>query len=111
MKVINRIKANDEFVSIIKTGRCIRSITFNVYIKNNNLNRVRVGLSVGKKIGNAVIRNRVKRQLRAIFDTLIDYKNHSVDIVVIAKKEFLDKTFDENKELLYNSHSIFKELN
>lgn len=110
MKVINRIKANEEFASVIKKGHCVRMITFNIFIKKNDLNRVRVGLSVGKKVGNAVIRNKVKRQLRSMIDDLVNYKNHSLDMVVIVKKEFLNKTFNENKELLYNSHSIFKEL-
>lgn len=100
MKVINRIKKSDDFVNAIRKGHAHRSEQFVIHIVTNHQNNTRVGLSVSSKVGNAVVRNRIKRQLRAMCDSLIDYKNQTLDIVVVVKKPFLDNTFTDNKEKL-----------
>ena len=100
MKVINRIKANEDFALTIKNGRSLKSQSFTIhYLKTNN-NRIRVGISVSKKLGYAVLRNRIKRQIRAMCDSILDYQSNSFDIVVIAKNGFLEKEFQENKQIL-----------
>ena len=99
MKVVNRIKANEDFALTIKTGKTLQNDSFRLHIANNSLGHTRVGVSVSKKLGNAVVRNRVKRQIRAICDSVIDYNNLTLDIVVIAKANFLKKTFADNKSL------------
>ena len=67
------------------------------HVKDTDNGFVRVGVSASSKLGCAVIRNRVKRQTRAICDSLIDYNKRSLDIVIIIKSYFLLKTFDDNK--------------
>ncbi|MCR5505910.1 MAG: ribonuclease P protein component [Bacilli bacterium] len=99
MKVVNRIKANEDFAITIKTGKTLQNDSFRLHIANNELGHIRVGVSVSKKLGNAVIRNRVKRQIRAICDSVINYDEQALDIVVIAKAHFLNKTFADNKSL------------
>ena len=93
-----------------------RNIDFDRIIKNNNLERTdneeyHFGLSVGKKVGNAVIRNRVKRQLRSI----IDEKNYQkgLNCIIIVKKGILDKSFNDMKVELFeafNKLHIIKEI-
>ena len=100
MKVINRIKANEEFVATVKKGKTLKASPYVVHYLNNNQNVCRIGLSVSKKIGNAVTRNRVKRQIRAMCDSLIDYNAHTFDVVIVVKPEFLNRTFDDNKTTL-----------
>lgn len=70
----------------------------------------RVGFTVSKKVGNSVVRNRVKRRLRAAARSLIPkhpMPNH--DIVIIGRKKAVEKTFTEisidlKKALLELSH-------
>lgn len=100
MKVINRIKKTEEFVFTVKNGKVLKETPYLIHYKSNELSTCRVGLSVSKRIGNAVTRNRVKRQVRAMCDSLIDYSSHTFDIVIIVKSEFLNLTFDENKNKL-----------
>lgn len=100
MKVVNRIKANEDFALAIKNGRSLKSDSYFVHYRKNELNVIRVGISVSKKLGHAVVRNRIKRQVRAICDLLIDYNSASMDIVVIIRKGFLEKDFHENKDTL-----------
>ena len=100
MKVINRIKASDDFALAIKKGRAQRNQSFVIHYRPNEFNYVRVGISVSSKLGNAVVRNLVKRQIRSMCDSLIDYNSQSLDIVIVAKANFLDRSYDDNKQSL-----------
>ena len=100
MKILNRIKKSEDFATTIHKGNSLRLPSFVVYVKNNDLPYVRVGISASKKLGNAVTRNRVKRQVRAMCDSLIKYDASSLDIVIVVKSMFLEKTFDDNKSQL-----------
>ena len=100
MKVINRIKKSEDFALTIKKGTSQRLASFIVHYRNNDIGYTRVGISASKKLGHAVVRNRVKRQVRAICDQAIDYASKSLDVVIVVRGEFLDKTFDENKSQL-----------
>ena len=100
MKVINRIKNSDDFALVIKKGRAKRNSSYTIHFMNNSLDHVRVGISVSKKIGNAVTRNRVKRQIRAMCKNLIDFNGSSLDIIIIARQDFIKTAFSENQSLL-----------
>ena len=100
MKVINRIKDNKQFVFTVKKGDVLKHTPFIVHFIKNELNVCRIGLSVSKKLGNAVIRNRVKRQTRAMCDSLVNYTSHTFDVVIVIKPEFLNLSFDDNKNNL-----------
>lgn len=102
MKVINRIKRNEEFVNAVRKGRTLKETPYIVHYLPNELSVCRVGLSVSKRIGNAVTRNRIKRQTRAMCDSLIDYSSHTVDVVIVVKEEFLHSSFENNKIILNN---------
>ncbi len=97
MKVVNRIKKNQDFALTINKGQAFRYPSYLIYVKQNELGYTRVGISASKKLGNAVTRNRVKRQTRAIVDSLIDYNKYALDIVIVLKLKFLEKDFDDNK--------------
>jgi ribonuclease P protein component len=99
MKIVNRIKANDDFATTIKKGRAQRDQSYVIHYCTNSLNYTRVGISVSSKLGNAVVRNRIKRQIRSMCDELIDY-NQSLDIVIVAKQGFLTNSYDDNKTSL-----------
>ena len=57
----NIVKENRDFQNIITTGYLLKDKNIIIYYKDNNLNVMRFGISVGKKIGNAVTRNYYKR--------------------------------------------------
>ena len=102
MKIVNRIKKSEEFVLTIKKGRSYRVDSFIIHILATNRGYSRVGISVSAKLGNAVIRNKTKRQLRAMCQSLIDFDHQSFDIVIIAKPAYFNKNYAENKLLLSN---------
>jgi len=102
MKVINRVKDRQDFVITVKKGRTLKETPYVVHYLENEHNVCRVGLSVSKRIGNAVTRNRIKRQTRAMCDSLIDYSSHTFDVVIVVKAEFLNSDFNTNKNILNN---------
>ena len=65
----------------------------------------RVGLSVGKKVGNAVMRNRVKRMLRASLQELAPAIEAELDFIVIARPSV--STCD-SKEVMQNLQHVLK---
>ena len=102
MKVINRVKDHQDFVLTVRKGRTLKETPYIVHYLENDQSVCRVGLSVSKRIGNAVTRNRIKRQARAMCDSLIDYSSHTFDVVIVIKSEFLNSDFNTNKTILNN---------
>ncbi|MDN8848033.1 ribonuclease P protein component, partial [Staphylococcus aureus] len=61
MEKAYRIKKNSDFQFIYKKGKSVANKQFVVYtIVNKELEHFRLGISVSKKLGNAVVRNRIK---------------------------------------------------
>ncbi|AOG61105.1 ribonuclease P (protein C5) [Spiroplasma helicoides] len=105
MKNENIIKKNHHFQKIICKKTFIKSRSFVVYLILNESNQFKYGISVGKKLGNAVIRNKVKRQIRnMIYELLPGLKSKKSHIVIMARNQFLNKdysyNFNELSELL-----------
>ncbi|HHX22731.1 MAG: ribonuclease P protein component [Tepidanaerobacteraceae bacterium] len=80
-----RLTKNLEFKNVYKAGRRWTSPFFTMYIKKNNLNHSRLGVSVSKKVGKSVIRNKIKRRLKEIFRLNLDNIKTGWDIVLSVK--------------------------
>ena len=98
MKKMNIVKKNDDFSRIIKKYRPYKSNNFIIYIEKDTDSVYKFGISASKKVGNAVKRNKLKRQIKSILDKNV-YKNN-FNCIIIIKKEVVDKTFlDLEKDL------------
>jgi ribonuclease P protein component len=62
-----RLSTRSEYTRCYRDGERLRTTYFTVYAYQRGENLRRLGLAVGKAVGNAVIRNRVKRRLRELF--------------------------------------------
>lgn len=94
MKVLNRVKKYDEFQKVINEGSLVRSSTLTLYFLNNNFGYARVGISIPTKSGTAVVRNKMRRQIRAILAKEYDFKQ-SLDIILIARKNYDIGNFEQ----------------
>ena len=94
MKKINIVKKNTEFNNIIKIGNKFYNDIFYIYIVDNSYPYNRYGISVSKKVGNAVTRNLYKRRIKDIIDDA-DIKFSGKDVVLISrpKLKFCDYTY------------------
>ena len=91
-----RVRKNEEFQKIIGKKSSVVNKSFVLYYMKNNLGHMRVGLSVSKKLGKAVVRNKIKRQVRHMVRTTFN-SNLSYDFVIIVRNKFLDNSFEQNK--------------
>jgi len=91
MKKKNIIKSNLIFDRIIKNNKSYKYKDYILYLERNNDSDYHFGLSVGKKVGNAVIRNKIKRQLKSIIDKN-NYEN-GFNCIIIVRKGILNKSF------------------
>lgn len=101
MKKEYRIKKSKEIEEVLKNKKYASNPYFNIYIKENNENHhFRYAISVNKKIGKAVVRNRIKRQIRSIISQIAIKAN--LDVFIIVRSKVLDIDFEEmNKQILY----------
>ena len=96
MKKLYRVRKNEEFTRIIQEKHSISSACFVVYYSDKKEEHSRVGISVSKKLGDAVDRNRIKRQVREMIKALIDFETYPKDIIVIVRTSYLKKDYQNN---------------
>ncbi len=94
------VKQNQEFNDLIENAKYKRNPFFVCYYRNNGTNSSRFGISVGKKIGNAVTRNKLKRQVRAIVDEDKKYYSNGLDYIIMVRKGCLTCSYQEMKNKL-----------
>ncbi len=107
MKKINVLKSTLDFNRIIKTTRPIKSKNYVIYFEYNTDSIYHFGISVSKKIGNAVTRNKYKRKIRSIISKK-DYKNYFNCIIILRKSALECKYQELEDELLNNLKKVMK---
>lgn len=98
MKKKNIIKKNYEYTRIIKNNKPLKYKDYIIYKEISNEKNYKFGISVGKKLGNAVVRNKLKRQIKSIID-LKSYEK-SFNCIIILRKGIINKNFAEMKKEL-----------
>lgn len=93
MKVKYRVKKHNEFQKVILEGKFEKTSSLTLYFLENNLGYARVGISIPTKSGSAVIRNKMKRQIRAILSKELDL-NKSFDLIFIARRNYDINNFE-----------------
>ncbi|MBS7526525.1 ribonuclease P protein component [Fusibacter paucivorans] len=82
--VYMRLKKSSDFSRVYKRGKSYADKYLVLYYLPNNSGETRVGVSVSKKVGKSVVRNRVKRLIKEAFRLNANLENH-YDIVFIAR--------------------------
>ncbi|MDH3446125.1 MAG: ribonuclease P protein component [Deltaproteobacteria bacterium] len=81
-----RLRKRPEFLQLSRTGRKIHSAHFVIVSGKNDCGETRVGITVSGKVGNSVVRNRIKRSLREFFRRHRRELGAGLDFLVIARK-------------------------
>ena len=100
MKKINIVKEKKDFDRAFKLRNQVMSKYAFLYIYNTN-SSYRFGICVSKKIGNAVVRNKLKRRVKDIIDKS-KLQFNSKDYIIILKKSANSAKYLELKEDIIN---------
>lgn len=85
MKYSQSLKKNKDFQNVYKYGISYANKYLVMYVLENGTSQNRLGISVSKKVGNSVVRHRLKRLLKESYRIQEDRFRCGLDIVVIAR--------------------------
>ncbi|MCQ2441615.1 MAG: ribonuclease P protein component [Oscillospiraceae bacterium] len=85
MKKTVTIKSNRDFQRLYRRGKSAAAGTLVIYWQKNRQGDSRLGITTGTKLGKAVVRNRVRRQIREIYRLNREQLLPGRDIIVVAR--------------------------
>ena len=85
MKADVTVKENHEFRRIYRKGKSAVSPALVMYCQRNRHGKSRLGVTVSTKLGGAVVRNRVRRQLREIYRLNKAALLTGYDVILVAR--------------------------
>ena len=88
------VKHNQDFEKIINEGKCKKNKSFIIFSLKNELPYDKYGISVSKKLGNAVFRNKYKRIIRSILDNYKKLYINQKDYIIILRKDAIDCDYE-----------------
>ncbi|AMA71455.1 MULTISPECIES: ribonuclease P protein component [Aneurinibacillus] len=99
----NRLRKNEEFQIVFKQGTSVANRQFVIYyLEKEGQDAFRVGVSVSKKMGKAVTRNRLRRIIKEAIRLRADEIKPNVDFIVICRLPAVELGFHQFKESLYH---------
>ena len=99
MKKEFRVKDTREFAEIMNYNKFYTCPSFVIYVKPRKEDHARVGISVGKKMGKAVIRNKIKRQVRSMVQDIYTF-DENFDTIILVRVKYHEENYINNKKLL-----------
>lgn len=79
------IKKNMDFRRIYATAKSYANTELVLYCRPNDGSSTRFGISISAKVGNAVMRNKIKRQIKEILRANLDIIKQGYDIIFIVR--------------------------
>ena len=107
MQNFEKIKSNRDFRRLYSRGKSYVTPFFVLYTAKGRKGKLRFGITVGKKIGGAVQRNRAKRIITAAFRSLAPNVTKGYDVVAVARTRVLETKSTAVAELMKKQ---FKEV-
>ena len=93
-----RLSDSPDFDRVYRQGAAYRGKLFSVHAFPNGFGTPRLGLSVSRRVGNAVTRNTVRRRLREVFYSTLPEIPGDLDLVVSARPAAAEAAFGELRD-------------
>lgn len=91
-----RLTHREDFNKVYRRGKSFANHQFVLYVSRNpQTEQFRLGISVSKKVGNAVIRNRMRRLIKEIVRLDAERLNPGLDLILIVRKPAIDMEYEE----------------
>lgn len=100
MKYSQSLKKNADFQLVYRRGKSFANKYLVMYVKENDLEINRIGISVSKKVGNSVVRHRLKRLISESYRLHEEIFNSGLDIVIIARAGAKEKGYHDIESAL-----------
>ena len=94
------LKVNEDFREIYRNGKSYANKYLIMYVKKNNTNINRVGISVSKKVGNSVVRHRVTRLIRESYRLSEGSILIGFDFIIVARANAKGKDYKDIQSAL-----------
>ena len=111
MQFSESLKKNNQFQFVYKYGKSYANKYLVMYVKENGLDKNRIGISVSKKVGNSIVRHRVTRLVRESYRLQEKVFNSGLDIVIVARPGAASVGYNEIESALLHLgklHQIIK---
>lgn len=108
LKRINRLRKRYQFNYVYKSGEHFSSEHIVLYTATSKTKSIKVGLAVTKKVGHAVVRNKIRRRLREIIKKQLPIMKQNYNIIVVARENVTEASFDE---LSFEFNKLIKKAN
>ena len=105
------LKKRNDFQIVYRNGKSFANRYLVMYKKENHTDRNRLGISVSKKVGNSVVRHRLKRLIHECYRLHESMFNSGLNIVVLARNSAKSATYAEVESALLHLgklHGILK---
>jgi len=96
----HRITRANDFKRVRQNGKAYTHPLVVIVVSKESGDEKRIGIIVGKAVGNAVMRNLVKRRIRSIADEFIQQCNRNAEILIIAKPPIASADFTQIRQAL-----------
>lgn len=110
-----RLAKRKDFNKVYRLGKSAANRQFVVYfMANPKTEKMRVGISTSKKLGGAVLRNRVRRRVKEIVRLNSDRILPGHDLIIIVRKAAMDMTYAELENSLMHAlkrASVYRKKN
>lgn len=93
MNVVESLKKNSDFKKVYNSSCSCANKQFVGYFLKNNLSNNRIGISISKKVGNSVIRHRLKRLIKEAYRLNQAKIKSGYDIVIIVREGAKEKDY------------------
>ena len=115
LKRVNRLKKRYQFNYVYKSGEHFSSEHLVLYVSSSKTKSIKVGFAVTKKVGHAVVRNKIRRRLREIVQKQLPNLKQNYNIIVVAKENIAGASFEklsiEMNKLLKKANLFYEEDN
>lgn len=108
MQFSESLKKNHQFQFVFRNGKSYANKYLVMYVKENGLDKNRIGISVSKKVGNSVVRHRVTRLVRESYRLHESIFNSGLDIVIVARPSAATVGYNEVESALLHLGKLHK---
>lgn len=112
MSKTERLTKPYEYKEVYKKGQSFANRELVMYVLRRDDTRKRMGISINKKVGHAVKRNRLKRVIREVFRLKKENVKEGLDLVFIVRRGIEDTTYrkmEQTMEDLFKKARIIKD--